>query len=69
MTRQEIVARLADAFGPHMALVRRETGRPGYEPDSLDDRSPCTAVFADTDGQNSIRILTYGEIADVLKED
>lgn len=54
MTRDEIIARLAEAFppGPH---------RP---PDMASQ--PCMVVFRDTDGENSIRPLTFGEIADAL---
>lgn len=56
MTREEIIARLVQAH-PHLY--------PHKDP----AREPCMIVFRDTDGENSIRALTYGEIADALADD
>jgi hypothetical protein len=53
MSRDEIIAKLAEAFP---RTFRRD--------DPADET--CTVVFMDTDGYNSIRALTYGEIADAL---
>lgn len=73
MTRDEVIARLAGKFGPHLAPVPRDTGNPGrdrgrfdYVPDGKDEEGTAFTVFRDTDGQNSMRPLTYGEIADAL---
>lgn len=56
MTRQEIISRLNEAFV-----------KPYCMPDPADES--CMIVFRDTDGENSIRALTYGEIADALADD
>jgi hypothetical protein len=53
MARDEIIAKLVAAFP--------KTHQP---PDPAD--TSCTVVFMATDGYNSIRALTYGEIADAL---
>jgi hypothetical protein len=73
VTRGEVIARLAKAFGPHLAPVPRDTGTPrrdrgrfDYVPDGNDDEGSTLIVFRDTDGENSMRPLTYGEIADAL---
>lgn len=72
MTRDEIVARLAEKFGPHMAAVSREPDEDhrhpwtDYVPDGSDENGSTMIVFCDTDGRNSMRPLTYGEIADAL---
>jgi hypothetical protein len=73
MTRDEIIARLAGKFGPHLAPVPRDTGNPRYDrgrhdlvPDGDNEQASTLIVFLDTDGQNSMRPLTYGEIADAL---
>jgi hypothetical protein len=73
MTRDEVIARLAKAFGPHLAPVPRDTGTPRYDrgrfdlvPDGNDEQASTLIVFRDTDGENSMRPLTYGEIADAL---
>lgn len=73
MTRDEIITRLAEAFGPHLAPVPRDTGDPRWDrgrtdlmPDGNDEQGSTMVVFRDTDGHNSMRPLTYGEIADVL---
>lgn len=59
MTRDEIVDVLVKAYV-----------QPGYEryaPPNPADHSTMI-IFLDTDGYNSIRALTYGEIADTLVE-
>ena len=73
MTRDEIIAKLAETFGPHLAPVPRDTGNPrrdkgrlDMEPDGNDEQASAMLVFRDTDGYNSMRPLTYGEIADAL---
>jgi hypothetical protein len=73
MTRDEIIDRLAEKFGPHLAQVPRDTGNPKYDrgrsdlvPDGNDAQASTMLVFRDTDGHNSMRPLTYGEIADAL---
>jgi hypothetical protein len=73
MTRDGIIAKLAGAFGRHLAPVPRDTGDPrwdkgrfDYEPDGNDEQGSTMLVFRGADGQNSMRPLTYGEIADVL---
>jgi hypothetical protein len=73
MTREQVIARLAEKFGPHLAPVPRDTGNPKYDrrrfdlaPDGNDGEASTMLVFRDTDGQNSMRPLTYGEIADAL---
>lgn len=53
-TRDDIIAKLAGAF-PGAAI-------PPDGPAS----AVCMTVFTDTDGENSTRALTFGEIADAL---
>lgn len=72
-TRQQIIARLAEQFGPHQAPVPRDTGDPkrdrgrfDYVPDGNDAEASTLVVFQADDGQNAMRPLTYGEIADAL---
>jgi hypothetical protein len=55
VTRDEILAKLVSAFG-------------SYEGQDPQDKS-CMVVFQDTDGENSLRTLRYGEIADALASD
>ena len=75
MTRDQIIARLAEKFGPHLVPVPRDTGNPKHDrgrhdmvPDGDDEKCSTMLVFTDTDGRNSMRPLTYGEIADALAE-
>lgn len=63
MTRDEIIARLAEKFGPHKAY---DHSRRGYVPDGNDEDANTLIAFPADDGCNSIRTLTYGEIADAL---
>lgn len=72
MTRDEVIARLAGKFGPHMAAVSRKPDEDHrhpwteFVPSGSDDRGSALITFRDTDGYNSLRPLTYGEIADAL---
>lgn len=61
MTRDEIIAALAAAFGPHL-------GWDGAHQmiDGQDDQGACTTSFTGGDGNRAYRSLTYGEIADAL---
>lgn len=73
-TREEIIARLAEKFGPHMAVVSRKPDEDHrhpwteFVPSGNDERGSTLITFRDADGCNSIRPLTYGEIADALTE-
>jgi hypothetical protein len=62
MDREEIIRRLAAAFGPHMTWVN---GHP-MVPSGDDARRSCSLTFVADDGYTSVRPLTYGEIADAL---
>lgn len=61
MTRDDIIAALAAAFGPHL-------GWDGLHSviDGDDDQGTCTTSFVGADGNRAYRSLTYGEIADAL---
>lgn len=71
MTRDEIIGRLVEKFGPH-PLPEPPDGidgplYPGERRYAVPDEDQSTmTVFLDTDGYNSMRPLTYGEIADAL---
>ena len=63
MTRDEVIGRLAAAFGGHKSY---NAGFGSYVPDGDDAEGSCTTTFIAGDGYPAIRILTYGEIADAL---
>jgi hypothetical protein len=65
MTRDQIITRLAERFGPHK---RYSAVTRSLVPDGDDAEACCMAVFTAQDGHNSLRSLTYGEIADALAE-
>ncbi len=71
MTRDEIIARLVEKFGPRpLPPPPGGIGNPGHPSEwhstVPDERQSTLVVFRDTDGYNSMRALTYGEIADAL---
>lgn len=71
MTRDEIIARLVEKFGPHPLPEPLDgIGGPRYPADRryevADEDQSTMVIFPDTDGYNSMRPLTYGEIADAL---
>jgi len=58
MTREQIIARLVEAFdGDRTHVPPDDAGR------------SCTQVFPDADGLYSVGVLTYGEIAGALAAD
>lgn len=63
VTRDEVIARLAAAFGPHRAWDR-DLG--ALAPDGDDASGTTTVLEVAGDGHKSFRALTYGEIADAL---
>lgn len=61
MTREDIIAALAAAFGPHLGWDGTHSVIDGN-----DDQGPCTTTFTGGDGNRAYRSLTYGEIADAI---
>jgi hypothetical protein len=61
--REEIIERLAAAFGPHKSY---DPETRTYVPDGDDAEGSTTISFLAADGHMSLRSLTYGEIADAL---
>ena len=61
MDREEIIAALAGAFGPHKGWDGRHEVLDGY-----DAEGACTTSFLAVDGHRAYRSLTYGEVADAL---
>lgn len=61
MTRDEIIAALAAAFGPHLGWDGTHSVGDGD-----DAQGSCTTTFTGGDGNRAYRSLTYGEIADAL---
>lgn len=72
MTREQVIERLAEAFGPHLTVISRKSDEDHrhpwteYVPSGKDEKASTLIVFRDTDGHNIMRALTYGEIADAL---
>lgn len=65
-TREAIITALVAKYGPHKAYSHETRS---YEPTGSDAEASCMITFQDTDGDTSIRALTYGEIADALTGD
>ena len=65
MTRDEIIRRLAEAFGPHK---RYDVAARDYVPDGDDAEGVPVISFVAGDGHLSLRTASYGEIADALAE-
>jgi hypothetical protein len=63
LTRDEIIRRLAAAYGHHKTWSPADRA---YMPDGNDAEATTMITFTADDGGPALRCLTYGEIADAL---